>query len=110
MVNIISFIAIALLLSLLFSDISHAASSSSSTSDPIGQQLCFMIYYLQSGVLKAVSLVAVIVVAFMFIGGKMQWQTVATIMVGIIVVNSSSTILSSMTGQDFSSCANTSTP
>ncbi len=76
-------------------------------SDPFGERLCSIVSTLQGNTAKAVATVGIFVAAVGFLSGKMQWQTIAILAVGIITIFSASTVITFLSGSAQSSCSTT---
>ncbi len=77
--------------------------------DPFGTQLCKVVGILEGNVAKAVATVGIFVAAVGFLSGKMQWQSIAILSVGIITIFSASTVIKFLSGNatGADSCATT---
>jgi len=77
---------------------SNQVFAGNASSDPFGTQLCSVIGVLQGNVAKAVASVGIFVAAIGFLSGKMQWQTVAVLAVGIITIFSAGAVITFLSG------------
>ena len=66
--------------------------------DPFGTQLCNVVKILEGSIAKAVATVGIFVAAVGFLSGKMQWQSIAILSVGIITIFSASAVIKFLSG------------
>jgi type IV secretory pathway VirB2 component (pilin) len=83
---------------IILSSSNQVFADATSTSDPFGDQLCNVVGILQGNVAKAVASVGIFVAAIGFLSGKMQWQTVAVLAVGIITIFSAGAVITFLSG------------
>ena len=71
--------------------------------DPFGDSLCKVVKLLSGKVSKAIATVAIFATALGFFSGKLQWQSVAVLSVGIITIFSASSLVGWLSGSQASS-------
>ncbi|KJV56031.1 trbC/VIRB2 family protein [Orientia chuto str. Dubai] len=69
-----------------------ANASSTSTPDPIGEQLCKIVDVLSGKTAKALCMVAIFVLGMYVLMGKVNWGTAAVTVCGIILITQAATI------------------
>ena len=74
------------------------ASSTVDASDPFGSSLCNVVKVLSGSIAKAIATAAIFATALGFFSGKLQWQTVAVLSVGIITIFSASSLVGWLSG------------
>jgi type IV secretory pathway VirB2 component (pilin) len=76
------------------------------SSDPFGSSLCQVVKVLSGSIAKAIATAAIFATALGFFSGKLQWQTVAVLSVGIITIFSASSLVGWLSGDSTQSgCA-----
>ncbi len=68
--------------------------------DTFGNALCNVVAVLSGNTARAIATVAIFVLGLGFIGGKLQWQTVAIASTGIITIFSASSLVSFLSGSN----------
>jgi type IV secretory pathway VirB2 component (pilin) len=66
--------------------------------DTFGSALCGVVCALSGNVAKAIATAAIFATALGFFSGKLQWQTVAVLSVGIVIIFSASTLVGWLSG------------
>jgi type IV secretory pathway VirB2 component (pilin) len=69
-----------------------------SGSDPFGDSLCKVVEALNGNIAKAIATAAIFATAIGFFSGKLQWQTVAVLSVGIVTIFSAGTLVNFLSG------------
>jgi type IV secretory pathway VirB2 component (pilin) len=76
------------------------ADSPASGTDPFGDSLCNVVKALNGNIAKAIATAAIFATAIGFFSGKLQWQTVAVLSVGIVTIFSAGTLVSFLSGSN----------
>ena len=81
---------------LLVSD--SALAGTTATNDKIGSQLCAVLAILQGTTAKAISVIAIIGAAFMFLTGNMKWTTLLMTAIGIVTLFAANALVNLVSG------------
>lgn len=68
--------------------------------DPFGDSLCNVVKALNGNIAKAIATAAIFATAIGFFSGKLQWQTVAVLSVGIVTIFSAGTLVKFLSGSN----------
>jgi hypothetical protein len=68
--------------------------------DPFGDSLCNVVKALNGNIAKAIATAAIFATAIGFFSGKLQWQTVAILSVGIVTIFSAGTLVKFLSGSN----------
>lgn len=68
--------------------------------DPFGDSLCNVVKALNGNIAKAIATAAIFATAIGFFSGKLQWQTVAVLSVGIVTIFSAGQLVKFLSGSN----------
>jgi type IV secretory pathway VirB2 component (pilin) len=75
-----------------------AAAVAGDANDTFGNALCNVVGTLKGNTARAIATTAIFVLGLGFIGGKLQWQTVAIASIGIVTIFSAETLITFLSG------------
>jgi type IV secretory pathway VirB2 component (pilin) len=90
---------------IILSTSNEVFATTSSDADVFGTTLCGVVGALKGNVAKAIATAAIFATALGFFSGKLQWQTVAVLSVGIITIFSAGTLVGWLSGSAGSGCS-----
>lgn len=78
--------------------VSDSALATTAANDKIGTQLCAVLAILQGTTAKAISVMAIIGAAFMFLTGNMKWTTLLMTAIGIVTLFAANALVNLVSG------------